>query len=331
MARSVSDRRRGLPLTTEGMADVHVRTVGDRQKTAARLLKSSAERFYDAEVDIDWDAPWDPDKHWLPEHRVSLYGTPLWDKLTAEQRIELGKNEIVSILSFGMYAEGFLSAFLLRVVGRGSLSDHSLYALTEIGEEARHSTMFARLINKTGVRPYRLPRGAMTLTKLLQFVPIGPSTYGGTLLIEEILDRGQRETMNDPELQPHLRQLMKIHVLEEARHITYAREELARGMAKANRFSKAFHRGVLAAIANGVFPVLVNPRVYRSVGIHPLRGFIAAYRSPNYAVNMAFLADPMIRYFYEVGMLEGAITTRLWRATRSLPDDIAEAVFATKT
>lgn len=88
---------------------------------------------------------------------------------------------------------------------------------------------------------------------------------------------------------------MKIHVLEEARHITYAREQLVRGMDKAGPVAKAFHRVVLAVLANGVFPVLVNPRVYRSVGIHPLRGFLAAFFSDQYVRNTKFMAEPMAR------------------------------------
>jgi P-aminobenzoate N-oxygenase AurF len=297
----------------------------DREKTADRLLRSSAERFYDPDVDIDWDAPWVPGKTWLPEHRVSLYGTKLWQRLTPEQRIELGKHELVSLLSFGIWAEGVLSSVLLRVVGRGPVtSRHSLYALTEVAEEARHSTMFARLIEKTGVAPYRQSRFSRVLDKTVQLIPIGPATYGGTLLIEEVLDRGQREAMADENVQPHVRQLMRIHVLEEARHIGYARGELRRGLAKRGAIRRAPHRFVLALFAVTIYPLMITPRVYRSVGISPLRGFVAAIRSPQYRANMTFMSEPMLRYFAEVGMYDGAVTKRLWRLTRSVPADLAD-------
>jgi len=326
MAQPVSKPRTGRPLavTTEGASQTRRKSVGDRNKTGARLLRSTAEKFYDAEVDIDWDAPIEDGKLWMSEHRVSLYGTKLWDELTPEQRAELGKHEMVSILSFGIYAEAGLSTILYQTVlkSRTLVDDHVRYALAEIGEETRHSIMFSRLINKTGLKPYLLPKIARRLSAVITLLPTGPSAYGGTLLIEEILDRGQREVMNDPDVQPHARQLMKIHVLEEARHITYAREQLVRGMAKAGPVSKAFHRIVLATIANGVFPVLVNPRVYRSVGIHPLRGFLTAFTSDQYLRNTKFMAEPMARFFYDAGMAEGRVTRLLWRLTRGVPDDI---------
>ncbi|WP_024801922.1 diiron oxygenase [Nocardia sp. BMG51109] len=293
-----------------------------RERVADRLLRSSAEHFYDADVDIDWAAPWEEGKHWLPEHRLSLYGTELWRRLTPEQRVELGKHELVSLLSFGILAEGLLSKYLLRIVAREPATRHAMYALTEIGEESRHSTMFARLIDKTGVAPYRPNRLNRIQLKLAEFFPLGPVVYAGTLLIEEILDRGQRETMADSTIQPHVRQLMRIHVLEEARHIGFARDELARGMAERGAARRLPHQLLLAYFGLVVYPMLINPKVYESVGIEPWRGFLAAFTGPQYRATMRFLSEPMLRYFAEVGLLDGKVVHALWQLARSLPDDL---------
>ena len=91
--------------------------VNGRERVAERLLRSSAEHFYNADVDIDWAAPWERGKRWLPEHRVSLYGTRLWRSLTPEQRIELGKHELISLLSFGIAAEGLLKVWIPEEYG----------------------------------------------------------------------------------------------------------------------------------------------------------------------------------------------------------------------
>lgn len=314
-------------VNTAGAATTHGRHVGDRQKTAQRLLRSTADRNYDGEVDIDWDAPLDGDKQWMPEHRQSLYRTRLWDKLTDEQRRILGMHEAVSALSFGIMSEAGLSLMLLTQVMRneGLVSDHCRYAMAEIAEESRHSTMFGRMINKTGLAPYSVPKPLRFVFKAVRavgLVPNGPAVYAGTLLIEELLDRIQREAMNDPEIQPHMRQLMKIHVLEEARHITYAREEMVRSIAAHGAAYNAAHRLAFAIMVLGVFPVLVNPLVYRSVGINPLVGFLHAYTSPQYRENAAFAGEPLLRFAYEAGMVRGAVTTRLLKLGRALPADI---------
>ena len=61
-----------------------------------RLLRGSAKKSYAPVVDIDWDAPLDPDKFFLPPKVVSLYGTPLWDAMSCEQQIELSRQELVN-------------------------------------------------------------------------------------------------------------------------------------------------------------------------------------------------------------------------------------------
>jgi len=317
-------KKQRLAVNRAGMSTTTLKNVGDRQKTAQRLLRSTADRAYDGEVDIAWDMPPDPDKLWMPVHRVSIYGTELWDKLTPEQQYILGKHELVAILSFGIAAEVGLSSMLLRQVLESDelVDDHSRYALAEVGEETRHSTMFSRLINLTGVRAYRPPAAMVYFFRIMGFIPRGPAALAGTLLIEELLDRLQREAMNEPGMQPHVVQLMKIHVLEEARHITYAREELVRTIQARGRVSNAIHRGLFAVQNLLVQPTLVNPLVYKSVGIKPLTGLRAAFTGPLAREQAQFRSEELMRFLYEVGMIQGRITTRLYKLSKALPDDI---------
>ena len=56
-----------------------------REEFSDRLLKGSVKKSYAPVVDIDWDAPLDPDKFYLPARTVSLYGTPMWDEMTRAQ------------------------------------------------------------------------------------------------------------------------------------------------------------------------------------------------------------------------------------------------------
>jgi hypothetical protein len=130
------------------------------EQHARRLLASSADKFYDPEVDIDRAAPWVDGLPFVPDHRVTLYGTELWENLTPRQRLELGKHEAVSMVSYGIYAEAALMHILLRLVTEGDpATSRTQYTLTEIGDECRHSTMFARFIEKSGIPAYRQPDG----------------------------------------------------------------------------------------------------------------------------------------------------------------------------
>jgi hypothetical protein len=85
--------------------------VNDRDKTAKRLLASSAKNSYDPELDIDWDSADTALAH-MPLHRVSLCGSPLWDTLTEEQRVTLSKAEITSVARVGLWFEILLMGML---------------------------------------------------------------------------------------------------------------------------------------------------------------------------------------------------------------------------
>src|SRR5688572_8731155 len=109
---------------------------GDREATAARLLKSSLDHSYEPNIDIDWSAPLVDGLWGVPEHRVSLYGTELWDTLSDEQKRTLSIHELCSVARIGLWFEMILMQMLLRYsYDRDPRSRHIQYALTEIADE----------------------------------------------------------------------------------------------------------------------------------------------------------------------------------------------------
>ena len=119
---------------------------------AHRLLRSTAKQSYDPEVDIDWDAPLVEGAWFMQPERLSLYGTPMWDAMSPEQRVELSRHEIASIASVGLWFEIILMQMMVReLYDQDPRSERTQYALTEVGDETRHSVMFGRAI-RTGAR-----------------------------------------------------------------------------------------------------------------------------------------------------------------------------------
>ena len=87
----------------------------DQERLAGRLLRSTAARSYDPELDIDWSAPPQEGKVFLPEHRSTLYGTTMWQRLSPDQRRELGKHEAASVAGFGIWLECILMRLLTKL------------------------------------------------------------------------------------------------------------------------------------------------------------------------------------------------------------------------
>lgn len=303
------------------------RTLGERdsvkerdlERTAGRLLKSSAGKFYDPDVDIDWDAPLVEGRRFIPEIRSSLYGTDLWAGLSEEQRIELGKHEIASVASNGLWFEVLLMQMLLKEVYRiDPKTNHAQYALTEIADECRHSTMFARMCDRLDVPAYGPVPFRKQLGKLLPVIGYGPALYGSILVAEEVLDRLQREQMNDPEIQPLVRMVNRIHVLEEARHVTFAREQVMAGMAGMSRPERMYQQLLIAIVSFHVVRSLVNPAVYKSVGIRPRDGYRAAMANPQWQETVRYAGEKIMAFLDEAGLVGGP-GMLWWRRSGLLP------------
>ena len=136
-------------------ATVRPETTRDPSALAERLLRSSARQSYDPEVDIDWDAPLVEGAWFMQPERLSLYGTPTWDAMSPEQRVELSRHEIASIASVGLWFEIILMQMMVReLYDQDPRSERTQYALTEVGDETRHSVMFGRAIARCGVPAY---------------------------------------------------------------------------------------------------------------------------------------------------------------------------------
>ena len=215
----------------------------DREDIAQRLLRSSAKASYDPLTEIDWDTPVNADLYALPPHRLSLYGTPLWDQLSEAQRKELSRQEAASTASVGIWFETILMQMLIRhAYDRDPTTSHVQYSYTEIGDECRHSVMFARFIGAMGAPHYRLDPVSRFLGRIFKTTSNGPLTFGAALFVEELLDQMQREMMADDQIEPLARAVARLHVTEEARHMRYAREELIRDWPRRGALTRAYSR-----------------------------------------------------------------------------------------
>jgi hypothetical protein len=286
-----------------------------REEVAERLLKGSVKKSYVPVVDIDWDAPLDPDKFYLPPKTVSLYGTPMWDEMTRAQRIELSRQELVNTLSAGIWFENILNQAVLRkLMHKDPTSRASHYALTELGDETRHMVMFGKAIERVGARPVRPRLYQRVIINTLPLFFRGSLLWVAALIGEEIFDALQRQMMDDPDLQPMIQRLMRIHVTEEARHIQFARDGLRKRAPEMGRLSRYFVANI-NGLGGWFFRYLfTNPIPYARAGLDARRASITARNSPHRNEVQVTGFAPLAAFLTEVGLM-GPIARRGW--TRS--------------
>ncbi|HET6392633.1 MAG TPA: diiron oxygenase [Blastococcus sp.] len=288
----------------------------DRQALSARLLGSAAKKSYDPVVDIDWAAPVPGHLYGLSPEWSTLYATPLWDRLDEEQRITLTIHEYCSISGVGIWFECLLMQLVLRdIYGEDPAQPHVQWALTEIADECRHSVMFARTAETFGAPSYQPPPSILRLGKAFAAKAGGPAAYAAILVAEEILDIFQRDLMKDERVQPLTRATSQIHVVEEARHMRFAREEIARRTPALSTWQLRRHRTAVAAVAAIVADNLVQPEVYASVGLDPREAKTAARANEHYAGKLRDASAGLVAFLREVGLVGGP-SELLWKRAK---------------
>jgi hypothetical protein len=172
--------------------------------------------------------------------------------------------------------------------------------------------MFARLVAKTGAAFYPMPRRTMRAGLLLKTLAPLPALWAMLLLTEEFFDRFQREQAADETVQPVVRAVARIHVVEEARHISWARTELERFVPTLDRPRRELLRRFLAAVVTSIRRDRYNPLMYERAGLDPQAAIRAGRANELGKVNAAYGAARIAPYYQSIGLIGGK-SARAWR------------------
>lgn len=287
-------------------------------EVSERLLASAARLSRNAMTEIDWSLPMDPEKYGCSPEWSSLYGTDYWDELTEEQRIALTRHEFASIMCVGIWFEMILQEMVIRDQYLGQYhSAEFQFALTEIADECRHSIMFAKASEKMVGQSYRPSKAVGRLGKLFKMTARNEVAYAGILVAEEVLDVFQRGCMRDDRVLPFIRTVNEIHVLEESRHMKFAREEIRESVRGISRARREFSALYVALGAYFIVSSLIRPQAYAHAGLDVERAtreaeanehFHSMIRSGcvhlmEFLDDVGLLTKPAMRYYRKVHML----------------------------
>lgn len=135
---------------------------------------------------------------------------------------------------------------------------------------------------------------------------------GAALVGEEIFDALQRQILDDPDLQPIVARLMRIHVTEEARHIQFARDGLRKQVPAMPRYRRAYLAN-LQGVGGPFYRYLFTmPLVYRRVGLDGRAARRQARANPHFRAACRSAFAPLAAFFEEVGLM-GRLARRSWR------------------
>ncbi|MCX4673136.1 diiron oxygenase [Streptomyces sp. NBC_01381] len=271
---------------------------------ARRLLESAAVLAYDPATEVDWETPLDRDYHGASPEWSSLYGTAYWQELTEAQRKELTRQEAASVASTGIWFEMILQQMVLRdVYAKDPTSAEVQWALTEIAEECRHSIMFARGAQKLGAPAYRPHRAVMELGRAFKTLAFGEAAYAAILVAEEVLDVMQRDWMRDERVVPFVRTINNIHVVEESRHMKFARDQTRKRLVGAGRVRRQINAFVVAVASYYIVTSMVNRKVYANAGLDEKRAVAEAKANEHHKSMMRSSCSGLMEFLASARLL----------------------------
>ncbi len=270
-------------------------------RTAARagqLVAASQRMTLDPFNEIDWDIPIDDSAFHLPPEMLTLFGTSTWDAMTDLERITYSRHETAAMFGAGIWFENALMQIVLCHLTEIAVTDPMhRYLLIEVADECRHSTMFGEYIRRAGTPAYG-PSQPIINDQSKSGRAI---SYLLILAIEELLDHANRATMRDERVHPVSRQIAKLHVLEEARHVSFAKSYLGEAWPLLCEGEQATVIGAAPELVNAIVGLSLDPAVFDELGI--VDGMDIARSNPNYRANVVAGLSKLTAFFAELGVI----------------------------
>jgi hypothetical protein len=203
-----------------------------------RLNRQSVTKHFDAYADVAWDDETfriDPDDPvWELGADHPLGATEWYRALPAAARSRLGLHIIASQMKTGLQFESILKRGLLEFAAAlPNGTPEFRYAYHEVIEEAQHSLMFQEFVNRAGLDVAGMPSIVkLASRRVVRLGRVFPELFfmfvlGG----EDPIDHVQREALRgESAVHPLLERIMRIHVTEEARHLSFARNYLKKNV-----------------------------------------------------------------------------------------------------
>ncbi len=273
-----------------------------------RLCAKSREDFYDVYNRFEWTERIDPDHVAMPLEITTLYGTDVWGSLTDEQKHRLAVCEVGNLFSGTLHGEQLLVAGLSnQLYGKKLSPEITDYLHHFLDEENKHMIMFGLYCRKYVGRVY--PAKSLPLPKVIDTPGeeiIG--FYSLAMVVEDFGDYFNIRTMKDTNCDPLVREISKVHHIDESRHLSFDRAYLAdlceEWLPQWDDAQRAKFSGWLRGFMTAHWGTYYNPSVYKDAGIEqPYEVRRQAIAHPAQQALYAKVSEKLDRFFSKIGLL----------------------------
>lgn len=271
-------------------------------------LLASAERlsFESRSPQVCQPEPGDDERHGMTPQWSPIFGTPMWDEMSESERVRLTRSEVAQFLGVGIWLEVGLQVALLRTSHSANPGRPDIkFLFNECADENLHSLMFVNAIDSIGSHFYPRDRMLDFFGWVFRHIIWDEVAYGIVLAGEEIFDVMQRDWMSSDDVVAPIRRAAYIHVVEESRHMAFARRKIRDRLIGLSRFRRYVSTLVIALGMHLIARSLINRRVYEDLGLD--WDVVKSNIDANEHHRMVFrrAAEPFIDFLSREGLLNG--------------------------
>ena len=277
---------------------------------ATRLSRASCKKFYDVYNAFEWPEKLQEGAWCMPPELISIHGTPVWDAMDDAQRKRLSLHEVCNLFSLVLQGERLLVQGLAHRLYQSSNDKHiTEYLHHFLDEENKHMVMFGEFCNRYIGKVY--PEKKIALPREFAKGEEEVVFFCLAMVVEELGDYYNVVIEKDERCDPLVREINKVHHIDEARHLAfgrvYAAELFDRYSPQWSPETLAGFRQWLAGYLKSSWADYYNPTVYRDAGLadsYEIRQ--AALAHPACIAHRQRAAAKVVDYFVRTGLLAEA-------------------------
>ena len=274
---------------------------------AVRLTRASRKKFWDVYNAFSWPDALVADAWYMPPELMSIYGTAAYDALDDAQRRRLSLYELGNFFSLVLQGERPLVQGLVhRLYSKSNTPQITEYLHHFVDEENKHMVMFGEFCNRYIGKVY--PEKKISLPREYAKGEEEVAFFCKVMVVEELGDYYNLEIEKDERVDPLVRELNRVHHIDEARHLAFGRSYLSEVF---ERFRPGWSVEELAGFRAWLGEYLraswgdyYNPSMYRDAGLadsYELRQMAMSHSAC--AAHRQRASAKLVAYFIKNGLL----------------------------
>src|SRR5215469_12200708 len=196
----------------------------DGSESLHRLYEKGKQQQWNASNRIDWSLDLDPENpEELPDEYVSIFGSPLWERMSRKERTELRRHSQANDLSQFLHGEQGALICTAKIVQQVPDVEAKFYAATQVMDEARHVEVYKRLLHEKFDLAYPITPPLKTLLDGILRDSRWDMTYLGMQVLIEGLALAAFAGIRDMAKNPLAAAVNAYVMQDEARHVAFGR------------------------------------------------------------------------------------------------------------